>query len=77
MLDLAQETYEWTESAPLIEGRFKFQMHVIDSKIYAVGGEGTFSSHNNIEVQLLMTSYKGTYINDVRQVGKITIKLTI
>ena len=61
VLDLGQETYEWTESAPLIEGRFKFQMHVIDSKIYAVGGEGTFSSHNNIEVlsePSLMTSYK-------------------
>ena len=50
MLDLTQETYEWVESAPLINGRFKFQMVVSGSKIYAVGGEGAFSAHDNIEV---------------------------
>ena len=51
MLDLTQETYEWVESAPMIHGRYKFQMVVAGSKIYAVGGEGAFSAHDNIEVQ--------------------------
>ena len=45
-----QENYEWKESAPLNEGRFKFHMVVAGSKIYAVGGEGAFSAHDNIEV---------------------------
>ena len=50
VLDLTQETYEWTESAPLTEGRYEFDMVVANGKIYAVGGEGAFSAHDNIEV---------------------------
>jgi hypothetical protein len=50
MLDLTQETYEWTESAPMTEGRYNFDMVVANGKIYAVGGEGAFSAHDNIEV---------------------------
>ena len=56
MLDLAQENYEWTESAPMIAGRFKFQMVTSGSKIYAVGGEGTFTAHDNIEVNFVFVN---------------------
>ena len=56
MLDLAQENYEWTESAPMTVGRVKFQMVTSGSKIYAVGGEGTFTAHDNIEVNSIFFS---------------------
>ena len=49
-LNLSNTTQGWVPIAPLIKGRFNFKMVAANGFIYAVGGEGPFSEHDDIEV---------------------------
>lgn len=49
-LNLSNTTQGWVPIAPLIKGRFNFKMVSANGFIYAVGGEGPFSEHDDIEV---------------------------
>ena len=42
----------WEAIAPLLKGRFNFQLVAAKGLIYAVGGEGPFGDHDDIEVRL-------------------------
>ena len=41
----------WEAIAPLLKGRFNFQLVAAKGLIYAVGGEGPFGDHDDIEVR--------------------------
>ena len=49
-LDLSNTKQGWVSIAPLIKGRFNFKMVSANGFVYAVGGEGPFSEHDDIEV---------------------------
>ena len=51
-LNLRNTTQGWVPIAPLIKGRFNFKMVSANGFVYAVGGEGPFSEHDDIEVHL-------------------------
>ena len=54
-LNLSNTTQGWVPIAPLIKGRFNFKMVSANGFIYAVGGEGPFSEHDDIEVHCKYT----------------------
>ena len=54
-LNLSNTTEGWVPIAPLIKGRFNFKMVAANGFIYAVGGEGPFSEHDDIEVHCKYT----------------------
>ena len=54
-LNLSNTTQGWVPIAPLIKGRFNFKMVAANGLIYAVGGEGPFSEHDDIEVHYKYT----------------------
>lgn len=41
----------WVAIEPMLKGRFTFQLATAGGLIYAIGGEGPFSNHNDIEVE--------------------------
>ena len=41
----------WVEISPMLKGRFNHQLVTANGLIYAVGGEGPFSEHDDIEVR--------------------------
>lgn len=49
-LDLTNVAEGWVPIAPLLKGRFTFQLVAAAGLIYAIGGEGPFAQHNDIEV---------------------------
>lgn len=49
-LDLTTQPLEWVEIAPMNHGRFDFDLVTAGGLLYAVGGEGPFSQHDDIEV---------------------------
>ena len=61
-LNLSNTTQGWVPIAPLIKGRFNFKMVAANGFIYAVGGEGPFSEHDDIEVHCKYT-FKLTQTN--------------
>ena len=50
MLDLMQETPEWTEIAPMNYGRYRLALVAAGDLIYAIGGDGAFYNRNDVEV---------------------------
>ena len=50
MLDLAQETREWTEIASMNYGRYRLALVAAGDLIYAIGGDGSFNNRNDVEV---------------------------
>lgn len=52
MLDLTQETPEWTEIAPMNHGRYRLALVAAGSHLYAIGGDGAFYNRNDVEVGL-------------------------
>ena len=50
-LDLANIPAGWQEISPMLKGRYNHQMVTAKGLIYAVGGEGPFSEHDDIEVR--------------------------
>jgi hypothetical protein len=49
-LNLSDLGQGWVESAPMLKGRFNHKLVAAGGKLYAVGGEGPFSEHDDIEV---------------------------
>ena len=49
-MDLSNTKQGWVPIEPLIKGRFNFKMVAANGFVYAVGGEGPFSEHDDIEV---------------------------
>ena len=41
----------WVEISPMLKGRFNHQLVAANGLIYAVGGEGPFFEHDDIEVR--------------------------
>ena len=52
MLDLTQETPEWTEIASMNHGRYRLALVAAGSNLYAIGGDGAFYNRNDVEVSL-------------------------
>ena len=52
MLDLTQETPEWTEIASMNHGRYRLALVAAGSNLYAIGGDGAFYNRNDVEVGL-------------------------
>ena len=52
MLDLTQETPEWTEIASMNHGRYRLALVAAGSHLYAIGGDGAFYNRNDVEVGL-------------------------
>ena len=50
-LDLLNTTQGWVESAPMLKGRFGHKLLAAQGLLYAVGGQGPFSNHDDIEVR--------------------------
>ena len=49
-LELSQPEVGWQEIAPMLKGRFNFKLVAARGLIFAIGGEGPFSEHDDIEV---------------------------
>lgn len=49
-LDLSDTAKGWIEIAGMSKGRFGHKLVGVNGLIYAVGGEGPFSEHDDIEV---------------------------
>ena len=65
-LNLSNTTQGWVPIAPLIKGRFNFKMVSANGLIYAVGGEGPFSEHDDIEVHC-------KYLHTIKQSKKYLV----
>ena len=52
MLDLTQETPEWTEIASMNHGRYRLALVAAGNGLYAIGGDGAFYNRNDVEVGL-------------------------
>ena len=52
MLDLMQETPEWTEIASMNHGRYRLALVAAGNNLYAIGGDGAFYNRNDVEVRL-------------------------
>ena len=49
-LDLFNVLNGWIEICPMLKGRFNHHLVTAKGLIYAIGGEGPFSEHDDIEV---------------------------
>ena len=49
-LSLAEPSQGWLEIAPMLKGRFNHKLVSARGLIFAIGGEGPFSEHDDIEV---------------------------
>ena len=52
MLDLMQETPEWTEIASMNHGRYRLALVAAGNNLYAIGGDGAFYNRKDVEVRL-------------------------
>ena len=57
-LDLTNIPAGWMEISPMLKGRFNLQLVTAKGLIYAIGGEGPLSEHDDIEVERLRVSLK-------------------
>ena len=58
-LDLSDIAKGWVQIASLNKGRFNHKMVAAKGKVYAVGGEGPFYEHDDIEVRILVIKCLG------------------
>lgn len=70
MLNLKQETPEWTEIASMNHGRYRLALVAAGSYLYAIGGDGAFYNRNDVEVGLefyvmTLNNYLEIDINDI------------
>lgn len=49
-LDLTDPSKGWQAIAPMLKARFNFKMVTAKGRLYAIGGEGPFFEHDDIEV---------------------------
>ena len=49
-LDLNSTELGWVQIAPMLKGRFEFHLVAARGLLYAIGGQGPFSEHADIEV---------------------------
>ena len=49
-LDLNSTEIGWVQIAPMLKGRFEFHLVAARGLLYAIGGQGPFSEHADIEV---------------------------
>ncbi len=57
-LDLSATDQGWVEVAPMLKGRFNHKLIAAKGLIYAIGGEGPFSEHDDIEVAILALTFQ-------------------
>ena len=50
-LDLNSTELGWVQIAPMLKGRFEFHLVAARGLLYAIGGQGPFSEHADIEVR--------------------------